>query len=528
MSDLRIVAADDIKGRGLELLREAFGTGAVEARGKYGESELCKEIASMDALLVRSATTVTAKAIKAAGPRLKLLGRAGAGTDNIDSEAATARGIIVMNTPLGNTVSAAEHAIALLFATARNIARADACMQKGDWAKKELNGVEVFEKTLGLVGLGKIGSHVSRVMKAAGMQVVAFDPFLSAERAKQMGVELVSLDELVARSDFISIHTPLTDETRDLFSAERLAAMKKGARIVNCARGGIINEAALAEAVKGGHIAAAGVDVFSTEPMTEGPLFGVRDLTLTPHLGASTREAGERCCIQMAEQVIAYFRDGQIQNAVNISLTGDRSLRPFVDAAFAMGKVAAILLNAAPEEIDICCTGELEGKDTGEISVAAVRGLLAACGTEGANVVNAMYLAKQRGIAVRESRGGATGYHVNRVDVVLRGNGKETRVAGTAYDNVSPRIIQIDDADMDIRLSPHMLFLRYPDQPGYVGKFGTIIANHNVNIANMEVGCLESRRRASMVIGLSEPAPARLLEELRTVDGVERAYLVSI
>ncbi len=528
MSEVRIVAADDIKGGGLRMLQDAFGEAAVVARGKFSENELVEAISAIDVLLVRSGTTVTRKVIEAGAGRLKLIGRAGVGTDNIDKEAATEKGIIVMNTPMGNTVSAAEQAIALIFATARNIARADHLMQQGKWAKKELKGVEVFEKTLGLIGMGKIGSHVAKVMKAAGMRIVAFDPYLPAERAKQMGVELVELDELMASSDFISIHTPLTDQTRNLLDAEQLAKAKKGARLVNCARGGIVDEEALAKFVAAGHLAAAGIDVFSSEPMTEGPLFGVKDLTLTPHLGASTVEAGERCGVQMAEQVIAFLKDGQIINAVNTSIAADKSLKAYIDVAYAMGKIGATLLNAAPDSIEIKCSGELESKDTGEVTVAAIRGVLSVCGAEGVNIVNAAFLAKQRGISVSETRDGATVDFVNRVDVIVRNADKECILNGTAYNNMVPRIIKVDDADMDIRLSSHMLFLRYPDQPGYVGKFGNIIAEYGINIANMEVGCLESRKRASMVIGLTEAAPSSMLDDLRAVEGVERVYLVSL
>lgn len=524
---MRIVAADNIKGSGLDALKKTFGEDAIEVRGKFSEEELCEKIGEMDALLIRSGTTVTRKAIEKAG-NLKLIGRAGVGTDNIDKEAATEKGIVVMNTPFGNTVSAAEQAIALLFATARNTVRADRLMQQGKWAKKELVGSEVFEKTLGLIGLGKIGSHVCNVMKAAGMKVVAFDPFLPVDRARQIGVELVELDDLLARSDFISLHTPLTDQTRGLLGRENLLKTKKGVRIVNCARGGIIDEAALAELVKEGHIAAAGLDVFEKEPTTEGPLFGVDDITLTPHLGASTEEASERCGVQMAEQVAAFFKDGTIINGVNIDIAADKDLKPYVQIAHAMGRIAGTLLNARAEKIEIVCAGGLEEKDTSEVTAAAVRGTLEAFGAEDANIVNAQYLAKQRGISVSETKGGQAGNYVNRVDVVLHGEGKTTQLGGTAYNNISPRIIQIDDADMDIRLNKHMLFLRYPDKPGYVGKFGTLLANHGINIANMEVGSLDSRERASMVIGLNEPAGTDVLEELRAVDGVERAWYVSL
>lgn len=529
MQNLHIVVADGIKGPGIDLLIQAFGKEAIEVRGAFKEEELCQKIKDMDALLIRSATTVTAKAIEAAGPRLKLIGRAGVGTDNIDKEAATKKGIVVMNTPFGNTVSAAEHTIALLFATARNIARADALMQQGKWEKKGLVGVEVHGKTLGLIGLGKIGGHVAQVMKAAGMTIVAYDPYLSPDRARHLGVQMVDLDELIAKSDFISVHTPLTDETRNLLSRERLQKTKKGVRILNCARGGIIDEEALADLVKAGHIAAAGIDVFSKEPMTSGPLFGVKDITLTPHLGASTEEAEDRCGIQIAEQTIAFFKEGVILNAVNIDIAADKELRGYVEVAKAAGTIAATLLNAPVEKIEVACAGTLLGqKDTSEITAAAVLGVLRRFSPEDVNIINALYLAKQRNIAVSETRSTAESGYTNVVEVTVSGGGKVTRIAGTAFDHQRPRILRIDDAEMEIKLDKHMLFLRYPDRPGYVGKFGTIIAKHGINIANMAVGCLESRKRASMAIGLNSPVSEEVLEELRQVEGVERAYYVAL
>ncbi len=527
MSELKIVAADGITGPGLDLLREYFGSDSVEVRGKFSDDELCEKIGGMDALLIRSGTTVTRKAIEAAGTRLKLIGRAGVGTDNIDKVAATERGIIVMNTPFGNTISAAEQAIALLFATARSTARADHLMQQGKWDKKSLVGVEVNEKILGLVGLGKIGSHVAKVMRAAGMEIIAFDPFMSADRAKQMGVELVDIDELTERADFISLHTPLTDQTRNLFNRERLLKAKKGLRIVNCARGGIIDETALSELVQTGHIAAAGIDVFSKEPMTEGPLFGVKDLTLTPHLGASTEEAEIRCGQQMAEQVISYFRDGAILNAVNVSIAADKTLKGYVEAGRILGRIGAVLLNTAPEKVEVACTGELETKDTGEINAAVVQGVLSTFCPEDVNLINAGYLAKQRGVTVSAATGVGGSVFTNTVEVTISGGGKKCFLSGTATGS-TPRLLKIDDAEMDVRVGDHMLIIRYPDQPGYVGQFGTLLAKHNINIVNMSVGCLESRKRASMVIGLNAPASEDVMKDLLTVEGVERAYQVSL
>lgn len=534
MTKLHIVAADGITGSGLELLKKTFGADAIEVRGKYSAEELLEKISDIDALLIRSGTTVTREAIEKAGPRLKLIGRAGVGTDNIDKKAATEKGIVVMNTPFGNTTSAAEQTIALIFACARHTAMADRLMHQGKWEKKAFVGAEVIDKTLGLIGMGKIGSHVAKVMAAAGMHIIAYDPFLSPERAKQMGVELVTLEQLAQRADFVTIHTPLTDQTRGLLSKDFMLSMKKGVRIINCARGNIIDEAALAELVKAGHIAGAALDVFAKEPLDPAsPLIGVNNILLTPHLGASTEEAEERCGLQMAEQVVKYFKDNEIINAVNLDITREKDLASYVELAKRTAKVAATILRGAPVKIEVSCAGAaFEGKDTGEIVSGAVIGLLSFFGSEDVNIVNAKHLAKARGISITDTDADSCGVYLNRVDVVLSSSEITCRVGGTvgraADGELVYRLIQIDDAPMDVRLSKHMLLLRYPDKPGYVGKFGTIIANHGVNIENMEVGTLESRKRASMVIGLGEAASEKLLEDLRKVEGVEKAFYVAL
>ncbi|MDR0867367.1 MAG: phosphoglycerate dehydrogenase [Planctomycetota bacterium] len=525
MTTLRIAAADNIKGSGLELLKKEFGADAVEVRGKYAPDELLEKIGDLDALLIRSGTTVTRAAVEKAGARLKLIGRAGVGTDNIDKKAATEKGIVVMNTPFGNTTSAAEQALALIFACARNTARADRLMHEGKWEKKDLVGAEVYEKTLGLIGMGRIGSHVAKVMTAAGMKIVANDPFLSADRARQIGVRLVTLDELAALADFITIHTPLTDETRNLVNAAFIAKMKKGARIVNCARGGIIDEAALAEAVKAGHLAGAGLDVFAQEPLADSPLIGVKNILLTPHLGASTEEAEERCGLQMAEQVVAYFRRGEIINAVNLSITHEKSLTAYVELAEKLAKIAATLLRGAPVAVEVNCRGEVfDGKDTGEVSAAAVIGVLEKSGLGGLNIVNALSLAKERGLAVASGAQAAGPVYHNRVDVTLRSAEVTTVVGGTVSGDQIFRLIRLDDADIDMRLGKHLLFLRYPDTPGYVGKFGTLIGEAGVNIEHMEVGALTSRQRASMTIAIDQPATDDLLKKLLGVGGVEKVF----
>ncbi|MDR1613320.1 MAG: phosphoglycerate dehydrogenase [Planctomycetota bacterium] len=536
MAKYAIVAADNIKGSGLELLKEHFGPGNVVVRGKFEEDELVEKIRDFDALLIRSGTRVGRKAIEAAGPRLKLIGRAGVGTDNIDKTAATEHGVIVMNTPFGNTVSAAEQAIALLFAVARNTARADALMQRHQWEKKSLVGIEVFDKVLGVVGLGKIGQHVVKVMQAAGMRVIAYDPFFAPDRAGELKVELYpDLDKLLERADFVTFHTPLTDDTRNLLSAERIARMKRGARIVNCARGGIIDEAALAEAVKSGRIAAAGFDVFSREPMTDGPLFGVEDITLTPHLGASTEEAEERCGLQLAEQVVGFFDRGVIRNAVNVTFSPDPALTPYAELASAMGRIASYLVNAPVVDVDIRLAGDFfSGKDGGIIRSSAVRGILDTHGVEGVNDINSLYLAQQRGIRTNLSyQEGENGtLRIDHVDLHVRGDDKgikkETHLAGTVYQDGRKRIIQIDDADIEVRLDQHMLFLRYPDKPGIIGRIGTILGKRDINIENMQVGILHKLKKASMVIGTQEPVPPEVVEEIRNdpVLAIERIYAV--
>lgn len=538
MGKYTIVAADNIKGGGIELLNKHFGADNIVVRGKFDEDELVGKIKDFDALLIRSGTKVTRKAIEAAGQKLKIIGRAGVGTDNIDKAAATERGVIVMNTPFGNTVSAAEQAIALLFATARNVARADHLMQSGEWEKKSLVGTEVYEKTLGVIGMGKIGQHVVRVMQAAGMRVVAFDPFFPAERARELKVELfANVDDVLSQADFVTFHTPLTEQTKNLLNAVRIAKMKKGARVVNCARGGIIDEAALAEAIKSGHIAAAGLDVFSKEPMTEGPLFGVKDLTLTPHLGASTEEAEERCGIQMAEQVIAYFEEGKIQNAVNVTYSPDESLRAYTELAASMGRIASYLVNAPVTEVEVRVGGKFfADKDCGALRYSAVKGILERYGVEGVNDINAMYLAQQRGIKADLilSNGHDETLRVDHVDIYVRGRqdgvAKETHLAGTVYQDGRKRLIQIDDADIEVRLDDHMIFLRYPDQPGVIGRVGTILGDMGINIENMQVGIFKKLKKASMVIGTELAVPPAVIERIRQDEKlqVERIYSVDL
>ena len=375
-------------------------------------------------------------------------------------------------------------------------------------------------------------------MQAAGMKIVAFDPFFPAERARELKVDLLDdVDDALTQADFVTFHTPLTEQTRNILSAERIARMKRGARVVNCARGGIIDEAALAEAVRGGQVAAAGIDVFSSEPMTSGPLFGVDNITLTPHLGASTEEAEERCGVQMAEQVIAYFREGRIANAVNVTYSPDPGLSAYAELAASMGRIASFLVNAPIAEVEVRVGGGFfADKDCGVLRYAALKGILGGYGVEGVNDVNAMFLAQQRGIRAELilSPDGSEPPRVDHIGLLVRGKAggiaKETLLAGTVYQDGRKRLIRIDDADIEVRLDNHMLFLRYPDKPGVIGRVGTILGDRGINIENMHVGLLKRLRKASMVIGLGSACPAEVLEAIRNDARleIERIYSVNL
>jgi D-3-phosphoglycerate dehydrogenase len=446
-------------------------------------------IGNYDGLAVRSASKVTSKVLANAG-KLKVIGRAGIGIDNIDIPTATQKGVIVMNTPFGNSITTAEHAIALLLALAREIPAADQSTQAGKWEKARFLGVEITGKVLGLIGCGNIGSIVSDRAIGLKMRVVAFDPFLSEERAAELGVEKVELDDLLARADFISLHTPLTDKTKNILSASALNKTKKGARIVNCARGGLVDEAALRVALDSGHIAGAAFDVFSTEPATENPLFGHPRVICTPHLGASTMEAQENVALQIAEQMSDYLMRGAISNAVNFpSITAEEApkLRPFIALAEKLGSFAGQLTETGITAVKVTYQGEAAQMNTRALTSSAVAGLLRPMLAD-INVVSAPMVAKERGIVIEETTSEADSDYDALITLTVVTDNKERSVSGAVLADGKPRIVDVKGIKVDAEFAPSMIYVANEDKPGFVGSFATLLGEAGVNIATFALG----------------------------------------
>ena len=510
----RVLIADDVAEECARVLRS--GGLEVDHRGKMKPDELRAAIPGYEGLVVRSAVKITRDIIEA-GTRLKLIGRAGIGVDNIDVEAASRRGVIVMNAPLGNVTSAAEHAFALLLADARHVARADASMRAGKWERTANVGVELEGKILGIVGLGKVGSQVARYARAFGMRVVAYDPLLVRERAEVLGVELVELDRLLEEADFISLHLPLTEKTRGLIGAPQFQKMKRSARLVNSSRGGVVDEKALAEALKGREIAGAALDVFETEPPTrDHPLLALDSATVTPHLGASTEEAQLKVSIDIAEQFVDYFRHGVVRNAVNLTGASDPSIRPYLRLAEDLGSIAAQLQGGKLRTIEITFLGQVAGFEISAMTQAAVKGALQPIVGSEVNEVNARFTARERGLQIIENRRKDARNYKSLVSVRVETEQGSRLVSGTVFEGPSPRVVQIDAFDIDLRPSKHMLVIAYPDVPGMVGRFGTILGNHKINIARMEVGRSGRGQQALIMLTVDDPVPADVIDEIRS------------
>jgi D-3-phosphoglycerate dehydrogenase len=496
----------------------------VDVKPGLTKEELKSIIGRYDGLAIRSATKVTADLLTAA-THLKVIGRAGIGVDNVDIAASTARGIIVMNTPHGNSITTAEHAIALMFALAREIPAANASTHAGKWEKNRFMGVELTGKTLGIIGCGNIGSIVAERAKGLRMKVAAFDPYLSPERAEALGVEKVELDELLARADIITLHTPLTDKTRNILDAKSLAKTKKGVRIINCARGGLIDEAALKEALASGHVAGAALDVFETEPAKDNLLFGADNVVVTPHLGASTSEAQENVALQVAEQMSDYLLTGAITNAINMpSITASQALvmKPWIKLAENLGAFAGQLTETSIKSVEIIYEGHAADLNTRALTQAAIAGLLKP-NLADVNMVNAPIVAKERGIQVSEVRrtqhGAYEGYLMLKVTTE-----KQTReVAGTVFSNGVPRLIQVKGIDMEAHFTPHMLYVTNEDKPGFIGKLGTLLGDAKVNIASFNLGRTAPGSDAIALVEVDGAVPESVLAEIRKISVVKQA-----
>ncbi len=492
------------------------------------KERLIEVIGQYDGLAIRSATKVTEKIIAAAS-KLKVIGRAGIGVDNVDIPAASRRGIIVMNTPFGNSITTAEHAVAMMMAVARDLPEADRSTKAGKWEKNRFMGVEITGKTLGVIGCGNIGSIVATRGIGLKMHVIAYDPFLSEERAEELGVQKVELDELYARADFITLHTPMTDKTRGMINKGALEKMKKGVRIINCARGGLIVEADLVEALKSGKVAGAGVDVFEVEPASENPLFDFPNVVCTPHLGASTTEAQENVALQVAEQMSDYLIRGAVSNAINMpSITAEEAprLKPFVKLAEVLGAFVGQVTEEPVKEVEIVFDGSTAQMNTKALMSAALAGLIRPIVSD-VNMVSAPIMVKERGIIVsevkRDKSGIFDGYIMLKVVTAL----KTRSVAGTCFSDGKPRFIQIKGINLDAEVGRHMLYTTNADAPGIIGLLGTVCGENKVNIANFSLGRDKPGGNAIALLYLDAPFPEKVLEKVRAHETIESAKPLS-
>ena len=494
----------------------------VDVRPGMTPEELKAVIGEYDGLAIRSATKVTADILDAAD-NLKVIGRAGIGVDNVDIPYASGKGVVVMNTPFGNSITTAEHAIALIMAVARQIPSADRRTQAGEWPKSDFMGVEVTGKTLGLIGAGNIGSIVASRALGLRMKVVAYDPFLTEERAIELGIEKVDLDTLLARADFITLHTPLTDQTRNILSAENLAKTKEGVRIVNCARGGLIDEAALKDMLDSGHVAGAALDVFASEPAKESPLFGTPNFISTPHLGASTTEAQVNVALQVAEQMADYLVNGGVTNALNMpSLSAEEApkLKPYMALAEKLGSLVGQLAHGNLTKISIEREGhaaELNGKPiTGAVLAGFMRRY-----SDTVNMVNAPYLAKERGMEVREIRNEREGVYHTLVRVTVATEAGNRSVAGTLFGSEAPRLVEIFGVGIEADLQGDMLYIVNEDAPGFIGRIGTLLGEHGINIGTFHLGRREAGGEATLLLSVDQPIPPEVVRAACALQGVK-------
>ena len=507
---------------------QVFKDRGIPAESRVGltEDELVAIVADFDGIAVRSATKVTSRVLQAA-TKLRVVGRAGIGVDNIDVEEATARGAIVMNAPFGNSVTTAEHAIALMLSVARQIPAADRSTRAAKWEKSRFVGVELAGKTLGLIGCGNIGSIVASRAQGLRMRVIATDPFLSPERAEKLGIERLGLEELLQRADFISLHTPLNDSTRNILDAERLATTKQGVRIINCARGGLIDEDALHEALVSGHVSAAALDVFRSEPPGPHPLFDCENVIVTPHLGASTGEAQEKVAVQIAEQMSDYLLTGAVTNALNMpSVSAEEAprLRPYIELARQLGSFAGQIVQSGLRSVTVTYAGDAAELNNRPITAAALEGLLSPL-LANVNAVNAPVVARERNIEITTvERESAEGYET-LIRVTVRTERGDQTVAGTLFQGERPRVVDVQGISMEARLAPRMLYTRNADKPGYIGSLGSALGDRGINIASFHLGRNEAT--AIALVEVDQEVPADVLESIRTLPNVHQASVLT-
>lgn len=525
---MKVLVTEKLSEAGLDLLRKDF---QVDVRPELASEGLAQAIGDYDALIVRSQTQITAEVIDAA-ETLKVVARAGIGLDNVDVEAATRKGVMVVNAPQSNIVSAAEHAIALLLAQARNIPRADAALKQGRWERSAFQGVELQGKTLGVVGIGRVGSLVAQRAAGFGMRVIAFDPYVPKDRAKEMGVELMpTLEALLVQADFVTIHLPRTPDTEGLIGDHELSMVKPGARLVNTARGGIVEEAALVKALEDGRLAGAALDVFDHEPTTDSPLFRLENVVVTPHLGASTAEAQDKAGTTVAEMVRLALKGEFVPYAVNVSAGAEVAeiARPFLSLCDKLGRILTGMAEGAVRSIECQYLGRIAEADTRVLTLAVVKGVLAGIVHEPVSFVNAPMIARERGLAISEMRSSVSTDYVNLVAIRAETDDGPVSVSGALVGKKDrERVVEVNGYDLEMAPSPSMLFFFYEDKPGVIGAVGTLLGRHRINIATMDVGRPIRGGTALMGLVLDSPVPPQILTELAQVSGAEGIRFIQL
>ncbi len=524
--NMKILVCDGVSPKGIAILEQEF---EVEARKKISAEELLAEIPAYDGLIVRSASKVTAEVLEAA-TNLKVIGRAGVGVDNIDVEAATKKGVIVLNAPEGNTIAATEHSVAMMLAVARNIPQAHASLKKKEWRRSDFVGVELRGKTLGILGLGRIGSGVAKRALAMEMNIIGYDPYINEEHAKNLGIRLGTVDEILEKADFITLHLPKTPQTKGMIGADAIAKMKDGVRIVNCARGGIIDEAALAEALKSGKVAGAAIDVFESEPVNmDNPLLECDNIVVTPHLGASTKEAQIGVAVDVAYGVVAALKGEPVMTAVNMAHVAPhvmKYIQPFFSLAERMGCTAVNLADGPIQSVEVEYTGDITKYDTKMVTTAILKGLLNPILNEAVNYVNAPGLAAQRNIKVKEVKLNESKHFANLITVqVVSQNGSHT-IQGTLFGE-EERIVSIDGYRVDVDPHARLLICPHINKPGVIGTVGTLMGSHGINISGMQVSRTNIQGTNIMVLTVDNDVPEDVMEEVKQIDGIFGAKLVN-
>ena len=526
---MKVLISDKMDSRCVEILESNLGI-EVDVKTGLEPGELKAIIGEYAGLIVRSSTKVTDEILKEA-KNLRVVGRAGAGVDNIDVEAATRCGVIVMNTPGGNSVSTAEHSFAMLISLARNIPQAHMSLKEGAWERSKYTGTELSGKNLGILGLGKVGREVAVRGAAFGMKVFGYDPFVSAEMAESYGAQLATMDEIFANADFISVHLPLAEQTRGMIADKEFAGCKDGVRLINCARGGIVDEAALLRALESGKVAGAAVDVFEQEPPANRELIAHEQVVCTPHLGASTREAQASVALQVAEQVADTLMDRVVRNALNLpSVEPDvlQKMQPFLDLADHLGRTQAQLLEGQLERITIEYYGDVISYPTSPLTAAVLRGLVGTISDEPVNLVNAPFFMQERGVRVDELRSSEHEDFANLITVVCQTSKGARTLSGTLFAKNDPRLVRLDEYTFDARPMGHMLFYVNDDKPGIIGRIGTVMGNHRVNIAQMSCGRHEMGGRALTILNVDSEIPPEVIETLLAQDFIAWARQVSL